>query len=73
MPEFLYAQIAQLVERRPEEPGVTGSIPVLGTRYWRVAQLVERRTVNALVTGSSPVSPANISGKASKVGFVAGR
>ena len=27
---FLYAQIAQLVEQRTENPRVTGSIPVLG-------------------------------------------
>ncbi len=27
-----YAQIAQLVEQRTENPRVTGSIPVLGTR-----------------------------------------
>ena len=26
-----YASVAQLVERRPEEPSVTGSIPVGGT------------------------------------------
>lgn len=29
-----YASVAQLVEHRPEEPGVTGSIPVGRTRQW---------------------------------------
>ena len=28
---YLFAQIAQLVEQRTENPRVTGSIPVLGT------------------------------------------
>ena len=31
LPPQLYAQIAQLVEQRTENPRVTGSIPVLGT------------------------------------------
>ena len=29
---YLFAQIAQLVEHRTENPRVTGSIPVLGTK-----------------------------------------
>ena len=29
---YLFAQIAQLVEQRTENPRVTGSIPVLGTK-----------------------------------------
>ena len=32
-PLLLFAQVAQLVEQRTENPRVTGSIPVLGTFY----------------------------------------
>ena len=34
-----YAQIAQLVEQRTENPRVAGSIPALGTLYVRVILL----------------------------------
>ena len=68
-----YAQIAQSVEQRTENPRVGGSIPPLGTTkqvflfyffielvnsYRGVVQLVERRSPKPDVAGSSPVSPA---------------
>ena len=31
--QFFFAQVAQLVEQRTENPCVTGSIPVLGTMF----------------------------------------
>ena len=59
-----YAQIAQLVEQRTENPRVAGSIPALGilsatncwqkNEYGRVAQLVEHLTFNQVVRGSNP-------------------
>ena len=70
---FIYAQIAQSVEQRTENPRVGGSIPPLGTTkqvflfyffielvnsYRGVVQLVERRSPKPDVAGSSPVSPA---------------
>ena len=69
----IYAQIAQSVEQRTENPRVGGSIPPLGTTkqvflfyffielvnsYRGVVQLVERRSPKPDVAGSSPVSPA---------------
>ena len=58
----VYAQIAQSVEQRIENPRVTGSIPVLGIflydlhigRDGRVAQVVEHLTFNQVVRGSNP-------------------
>ena len=38
---YLFAQIAQLVEQRTENPRVTGSIPVLGTVKSPSAHVVE--------------------------------
>ena len=58
---YLYAQIAQLVEQRTENPRVTGSIPVLGIlsiiyngQVGTLAQVVEHLTFNQVVRGSSP-------------------
>ena len=34
-----YAQIAQLVEQRTENPRVTGSIPVLGIFPWGISSV----------------------------------
>ena len=51
-----YAQIAQSVEQRTENPRVAGSIPALGILYARVAQLVEHDLAKVGVAGSSPVS-----------------
>ena len=50
----IYAQIAQLVEQRTENPRVTGSIPVLGIFYGVLAQSVEHLTFNQVVRGSNP-------------------
>ena len=54
----LYAQIAQLVEQRTENPRVTGSIPVLGIFHAKIfgalAQSVEHLTFNQVVGGSNP-------------------
>ena len=49
-----YAQIAQLVEQRTENPRVAGSIPALGILYGILAQLVEHLTFNQVVRGSNP-------------------
>ena len=53
-----YAQIAQLVEQRTENPRVAGSIPALGIvlkkTHGRVAQSVEHLTFNQVVRGSNP-------------------
>jgi hypothetical protein len=50
-----YAQIAQLVEQRTENPRVAGSIPALGIFFYGcVAQLVEHLTFNQVVRGSNP-------------------
>ena len=51
-----WAQIAQLVEQRTENPRVTGSIPVLGIfyKYGILAQSVEHLTFNQVVRGSNP-------------------
>ena len=57
-----YAQVAQSVEQRTENPRVDGSIPPLGTNYKKlsntskaqVAQSVEQRTENPRVDGSIP-------------------
>ena len=54
-----YAQLAQLVEQRTENPCVSGSIPELGIekkiRYYGIlAQLVEHLTFNQVVGGSNP-------------------
>ena len=57
-----WAQIAQLVEQRTENPRVTGSIPVLGISYCHklnmgygaLAQSVEHLTFNQVVGGSNP-------------------
>ena len=56
-----YAQIAQLVEQRTENPRVAGSIPALGillgelgNKYGALAQLVEHLTFNQVVRGSNP-------------------
>ena len=59
---FTYAQIAQLVEQRTENPRVAGSIPALGIfiannliyYYGALAQLVEHLTFNQVVRGSNP-------------------
>ena len=53
---IVYAQIAQLVEQRTENPRVTGSIPVLGIFLWYgiLAQSVEHLTFNQVVGGSNP-------------------
>ena len=48
-----YAQIAQSVEQRTENPRVTGSIPVLGIDGV-LAQSVEHLTFNQVVRGSNP-------------------
>ena len=54
----MFAQIAQMVEQRTENPRVAGSIPALGTlfvnKYGRVAQSVEHLTFNQVVRGSNP-------------------
>ena len=51
-----YAQLAQLVEQRTENPCVSGSIPELGiVKYYGIlAQLVEHLTFNQVVRGSNP-------------------
>ena len=57
-----YAQVAQSVEQRTENPRVDGSIPPLGTickkyatpQKAQVAQSVEQRTENPRVDGSIP-------------------
>ena len=52
-----YAQLAQLVEQRTENPRVSGSIPELGTlfiNYGALAQVVEHLTFNQVVRGSNP-------------------
>ena len=50
-----YAEIAQLVERRIEAPGVAGSTPALGTIYAYLAQSgLEHPTLNRGVAGSNP-------------------
>ena len=55
-----FAQIAQSVEQRTENPRVAGSIPALGILftvkivYGRVAQVVEHLTFNQVVRGSNP-------------------
>ena len=56
-----FAQIAQLVEQRTENPRVAGSIPALGillgelgNKYGALAQLVEHLTFNQVVRGSNP-------------------
>ena len=51
-----YAQLAQLVEQRTENPCVSGSIPELGILiyYGILAQVVEHLTFNQVVRGSSP-------------------
>ena len=36
--EEVFAQIAQLVEQRTENPRVTGSIPVLGIKFWVIQE-----------------------------------
>ena len=51
---MLFAQIAQLVEQRTENPRVAGSIPALGIFYGILAQLVEHLTFNQVVRGSNP-------------------
>ena len=60
----IWAQIAQSVEQRTENPRVAGSIPALGTRFNKkftyftehglLAQAVEHWTFNPGVPGSSP-------------------
>ena len=61
-----YAQIAQLVEQRTENPRVAGSIPALGIfvaksneiiEFFFLAQLVEHLTFNQVVRGSNPPPP----------------
>ena len=52
---ILYAQIAQLVEQRTENPRVTGSIPVLGT-LCASGSVVEHRLAKARVASSNLVS-----------------
>ena len=57
------AEVAQLVEHRPEEAGVVSSILTLGTNHAvsssdkraEVAQLVEHHLAKVRVAGSSPV------------------
>ena len=55
-----YAQLAQLVEQRTENPRVSGSIPELGIYkaenllYGVLAQSVEHLTFNQVVRGSNP-------------------
>ena len=51
-----YAQLAQLVEQRTENPRVSGSIPELGILiyYGILAQVVEHLTFNQVVRGSNP-------------------
>jgi hypothetical protein len=60
----LRAEVAQLVEHRPEEAGVVSSILTLGTSpavvaesvlRAEVAQLVEHHLAKVRVAGSSPV------------------
>ena len=50
-----YASVAQQVERGPEEPGVTGSIPVGGTIYLFSSVESEQR-VSTPCVGSSSLS-----------------
>lgn len=45
-----------MVERRPEEPRVGGSIPPQSTYMEAVAQLVEHQIVALVVMGSNPIS-----------------
>ena len=52
----IFAQIAQSVEQRTENPCVAGSIPALGTKG--ISSVVERRSPKPDVRGSSPLSPA---------------
>ena len=57
--KVLYAQLAQLVEQRTENPRVSGSIPELGIilfkkEYGVLAQSVEHLTFNQVVRGSNP-------------------
>ena len=56
----LYALVAQLVERRTENPYVGGSIPPQGTiilpRRAGVAQLAEQLICNQQVVGSIPIT-----------------
>ena len=57
------AEVAQLVEHRPEEAGVVSSILTLGTNHAvssgdkraEVAQLVEHHLAKVRVAGSNPV------------------
>ena len=53
-----YAQLAQLVEQRTENPCVSGSIPELGIyslkEYGILAQSVVHLTFNQVVRGSNP-------------------
>ena len=58
------AEVAQLVEHRPEEAGVVSSNLTLGTKFAgasyfveraEVAQLVEHHLAKVRVAGSSPV------------------
>ena len=53
---IVFAQLAQLVEQRTENPRVSGSIPELGIqrKYGILAQLVEHLTFNQVVRGSNP-------------------
>ena len=71
-----YAQLAQLVEQRTENPCVSGSIPELGiVKYYGIlAQLVEHLTFNQVVRGSNPrcfIKQAEIFYKVSAV-FITG-
>lgn len=54
-----YAFVAQLVEHWPEEPGVTGSMPVERTKNGVVAQSGERLHGMQEATGSIPVFSTN--------------
>ena len=56
---YAFAQLAQLVEQRTENPRVSGSIPELGilfdlNNHGILAQLVEHLTFNQVVRGSNP-------------------
>ncbi|CCQ94369.1 hypothetical protein CULT_1840002 [[Clostridium] ultunense Esp] len=54
-----FAQIAQSVEQRTENPRVGGSIPPLGTKVIKgCSSAVERRSPKPNVVGSSPATPA---------------
>ena len=63
MTRGIHALVAQLVERRTENPYVGGSIPPQGTTFFAehagVAQLAEQLICNQQVVGSIPIASSN--------------